>query len=136
MQENTATVMVEQACADIHLGDYLKPFEKVQVPLVLEHARPTRLTPPSGKTVGTVVDMQDDASIAGDRQILTLNLGSSNGIAPGSLFVVFKVMYPSVPTPRIVLGEAVVVAVRERTSTIRILNSNDAILLGDKAELQ
>ena len=136
VQENTATVVVEQACADLHLGDYLKPFEKVQVPLVVEHARPTRLTPPSGKTVGTVVDMQDDASIAGDRQILTLNLGSSNGIAPGSLFVVFKVMYPSVPTPRIVLGEAVVVAVRERTSTIRILNSNDAILLGDKAELQ
>jgi hypothetical protein len=45
-------------------------------------------------------------------------------------------MYPSVPTPRIVLGEAVVVAVRERTATVRIMNSNDAIMPGDKAELQ
>ncbi|HUG52817.1 MAG TPA: LysM peptidoglycan-binding domain-containing protein, partial [Vicinamibacteria bacterium] len=26
VQENTATVMVEQACQDIHLGDYLTPF--------------------------------------------------------------------------------------------------------------
>jgi len=136
VQENTATVMVEQACADIHLGDYLKPFERVQVPLVVEHSRPTRLTPPSGKVVGTVVDMQDDASIAGDRQIVTLNLGTANGIAPGSLFVLYKVMYPSVPTPRIVLGEAVAVAVRDRTTTVRILNSNDAIMNGDKAELQ
>ena len=136
VQENTATVVVEQACADIHLGDYLKTFEKVQVPLITEHARPTRLTPPSGKVVGTVVDMQDDATIAGDRQLITLNLGTANGITPGSLFVVYKVMYPSVPTPRVVLGEAVVVAVRERTATVRILNSNDAIMPGDKAELQ
>jgi len=136
VQENTATVVVEQACADIHLGDYLKTFEKVQVPLITEHARPTRLTPPSGKVVGTIVDMQDDATIAGDRQLVILNLGTANGITPGSLFVVYKVMYPSVPTPRIVLGEAVVVAVRERTATVRIINSNDAIMPGDKAELQ
>jgi LysM domain len=136
VQENTATVVVEQACQDIHLGDYLKTFEKVQVPLITEHPRPTRLTPPSGKVVGTVVDMQDDATIAGDRSIMVLNLGSANGIAPGSLFVLYKVMYPSVPTPRIVLGEAVAVAVRERTTTVRIINSNDAVMPGDKAELQ
>jgi hypothetical protein len=136
VQENTATVVVEQACADIHLGDYLKPFERVQVPLITEHPRPTRLTPPSGKIVGTVVDMDNDASIAADRQLVTLNLGSSNGITPGNIFVLYKVMYPSVPTPRIVLGEAVAVAVRDRTATVRLFNANDAIMLGDKAELQ
>lgn len=136
VQENTATVVVEQACADIHLGDYVKPFERVQVPLITEHPRPTRLTPPSGKVVGTVVDMQDDATIAADRQLVTLNLGSANGITPGSIFVLYKVMYPSVPTPRIVLGEAVAVAVRERTATVRLFNANDAVMPGDKAELQ
>ena len=42
VQENTATVIVEQACVDIHLGDYLKPFEKLPVPLIArEHPRPT-----------------------------------------------------------------------------------------------
>jgi hypothetical protein len=136
VQENTATVVVEQACADIHLGDYLKPFEKMQVPLMTEHPRPTRLTPPSGKIVGTVVDMENDATIAADRQLVTLNLGTANGITPGSIFVFYKVMYPSVPTPRIVLGEAVVVSVRERTATARVFNANDAVMLGDKAELQ
>ena len=136
VQESTATVVVEQACADIHLGDYLKPFEKVQIPLFTEHPRPTRLTPPSGKIVGTLVDMQDDASIAADRSLVVLNLGSSNGITPGSLFVLYKVMYPSVPTPRVILGEAVAVAVRERTTTLRLFNANDAVMLGDKAELQ
>jgi hypothetical protein len=136
VQENTATIVVEQACADIHLGDYLKPFEKVQVPLVTEHSRPTRLTPPSGKIVGTVVDIENDATIAADRQLLSLNLGTANGITPGNIFVFYKVMYPSVPTPRIVLGEGVVVAVRDRTSTVRIFNANDAVMIGEKAELQ
>jgi len=136
VQENTATAVVEQACADIHLGDYLKAFEKVQVPLITEHPRPTRLTPPSGKIVGTIVDMQDDAMIAADRQLVTLNLGTANGITPGSVFLIYKVMYPSVPTPRLVLGEVVVVTVRDRTSTARIFNANDAMMLGDKAELQ
>jgi hypothetical protein len=27
VQENTATVRIEQACLDIHIGDYLKPFD-------------------------------------------------------------------------------------------------------------
>jgi LysM domain len=136
VQENTATVIVEQACADIHLGDYLKPFEKVQVPLITEHPRPTRLTPPSGKTVGTVVDIENDASIAADRQLVAINLGTANSITPGAIFLFFKVMYPSVPTARIVLGEGVVVSVRERTSILRLFNINDAIMPGERAELQ
>jgi hypothetical protein len=45
-------------------------------------------------------------------------------------------MYPSVPTPRNVLGEIVIVAARERTATARVLSSNDAIMPGDRAELR
>ncbi|HET7747660.1 MAG TPA: LysM peptidoglycan-binding domain-containing protein [Vicinamibacteria bacterium] len=135
-QENSATLVVEQACSDIHLGDYLKPFERLNVPLISRHAPPDRLTPPTGKIVGTVVDIQDDAAIAGDRNLVTVNLGTANGVAPGNLLTVFKTMYPSVPTPRNVIGELVVVAVRERTATARVLYSRDAIMNGDKAELQ
>jgi hypothetical protein len=136
VQENTATVMVEQACMDIHLGDYLQPFEKLPIPLIARHAPPDRLTPPTGRLTGTVVDIAEDAMIAGERQLLTLNIGTANGVAPGNLFSVYKIMYPSVPTPRNVIGELVVVAVRERTSTARVLYSRDAIMNGDKAELR
>ena len=136
VQENTATVMVEQACMDIHLGDYLKPFEKMPIPLIARHAPPDRMTPPTGRLTGTVVDIAEDAMIAGERQLLTLNIGSANGVAPGNLFSVYKIMYPSVPTPRNVIGELVVVAVRERTATARVLYSRDAIMNGDKAELR
>ncbi len=136
VQENTATVTIEQACVDIHLGDYLKPFEKMPIPLIARHTPPDRMTPPTGRTTGTVVDIAEDAMIAGERQLVTLNIGTANGVAPGNLFSVYKIMYPSVPTPRNVIGELVVVAVRERTSTARVLYSRDAIMNGDKAELR
>ena len=136
VQENTATVTIEQACMDIHVGDYLKPFEKMPIPLIARHAPPDRMTPPTGRTTGTVVDIAEDAMIAGERQLVTLNIGTANGVAPGNLFSVYKIMYPSVPTPRNVIGELVVVAVRERTATARVLYSRDAIMNGDKAELR
>ena len=136
VQENTATVRVEQACMDIHLGDYLKPFEKMPVPLIARHAPPDRLTPPTGRLGGTVVDIQEDGMIAGERQLLTINVGSAQGVVPGNMFTVYKIMYPSVPTPRNVIGELVVVAVRERTATARVLYSRDAIMNGDKIELR
>ena len=136
VQENTATVMIEQACMDIHIGDYLRPFEKLPIPLIARHIPPDRMTPPTGRITGTVVDIAEDAMIAAERQLVTLNIGSANGIAPGNLFSVYKIMYPSVPTPRNVIGELVVVAVRERTATARVLYSRDAIMNGDKAELR
>ncbi len=136
VQENTATVTIEQACMDIHVGDYLKPYEKLPIPLIARHTPPDRLTPATGRITGTVVDIAEDAMIAGERQLVTLNIGTANGIAPGNLFSVYKIMYPSVPTPRNVIGELVVVTVRERTSTARVLYSRDAIMNGDKAELR
>lgn len=136
VQENTATVRVEQACVDIHIGDYLKPFEKMPVPLIARHAPPDRLTPPTGRLGGAVIDLAEDAMIAGERQLVTINVGTAQGVAPGNMFTVYKIMYPSVPTPRNVIGELVVVAVRERTATARVLYSRDAIMAGDRIELR
>ena len=136
VQENTATATVEESCNDIHLGDYLVPFERVSVPLIVRRPPADRLTPPSGKIVGTVVDMGEDAMITGQGHLISINLGTANGIAPGSILTIFKVMYPSIPSPRNVLGEAAVVSVRDRTATAKIIYSNDAVMNGDKVELR
>ncbi|MBI3931891.1 MAG: LysM peptidoglycan-binding domain-containing protein [Acidobacteria bacterium] len=136
VQENTATLSIEQACNDIHLGDYLKPFEKVNVPLVLRRPHADRLTPPSGKAHGYVLDIADDASIAAAGHMVSIDLGSENGIAPGNVLVIYRVMYPSVPTARNVLGEAAILTVRERTATAKLIYSTDAVMPGDEVELR
>jgi hypothetical protein len=128
--------MVEQACQDIHAGDYAKPFQKAVVPMIVPRLPGDRLTPPTGKADGSVVDIADDSMIAGQEQLVSLNLGTANGLAPGNLLTVYRVMYPGVPSPRNVLGELVVVAVRERTATARVSYSRDAIMNGDRVELR
>lgn len=135
-EESSAVLLIEQSCADIHLGDYLKPMVKVSVPLITRRAPADRLTPPSGKVQGFVVDIADDSMIAGENHLLSINLGTANGVAPGNILTVFKTMYPTVPTPRNVLGEIVVVAVQERTSTARVIYSSDAMMNGDRVELR
>ena len=136
VQEDSATLMVEHACMDIHLGDYAKPFQKAVVPMIVPRLAGDRLTPPTGKADGSIVDIAEDSMIAGQEQLVSINLGTANGVAPGNIFSVYRVMYPGVPTPRNVLGELVVVTVRERTATARVSYSRDAIMNGDRVELR
>jgi hypothetical protein len=136
VQENSASVMVEQACADIHAGDYARTFEKLNVPLVLRRPPADRLSPPTGKARGYVVDQADDAMIAGAGNLVTIDLGTEAGLTPGNVLVVFRTMYPSVPTPRNVVGEVAVLAAREKTSVAKVLYSRDAIMNGDEVELK
>ena len=110
--ENSATTIVEQSCEDIHPGDYLKPFARMDVPLVPRRPPPDRLTPPSGKVQGFIVDIDHDSFIAGAEQLVFNNLGRANGIAPGNEFTIYKVMYPTVPSSRNVLGALGVVSVQ------------------------
>ena len=136
VQDDTACAVIEQSCKDIHAGDYLKPFEKVNVPMVVPRAPAECCEPPNGKVSRHVVDLQDDATIAGQGQFLTIDAGTEDGIAPGNVFSVFRIIYPSVPTPRDAVGEATVVSVRERTATAKITYSRKEVMVGDEAELR
>jgi len=136
VQENSSTAVIERSCQDSHAGDYLTPFEKASVPLIVRRPPPDRLTPPSGKIEGAIVDIGDDSMIAGQGQLVSINLGTANGIAPGNMLTVFKIMYPSVPTARNVVGELAVVSVRDRTATAVVTYSGDAIMSGDRVELR
>jgi hypothetical protein len=136
VQEDTACAVIEQSCLDIHAGDYLKPFEKVNVPMVVRRAPAECCAPANGKIARHVVDLQDDATIAGTGQFLTIDAGTDDGVAPGNVFSVYRIIYPSVPTPRAPLGEATVVSVRDRTATAKVTYSKYEIMVGDEVELR
>jgi hypothetical protein len=136
VKENTATAVIEESCIDVHAADYLKPFERVNVPMVVPQPHADRLTPPTGKVDRYVVDLQDDAAMAGQGQFVIIDAGSADGISPGSVFSVYRIMYPSVPTPRSVVGEVTVVKTRDATSTAKITYSSQEIMVGDQVELR
>lgn len=133
--DDSASVLVDAACVDILADDYLKPFEKQNVPLALRRPAADRLTPPSGKAEGYVVDLSDVLA-AGDNHFVTIDMGSESGLTPGNILTVFRTVYPKQPSPRRVVGELAVLTVRERTATAKIVSSRDAIVPGDQVELR
>jgi hypothetical protein len=136
VQDDTACAVIEQSCLDIHAGDYLKPFEKVNVPMVARRAPAECCAPANGKITRHVVDLQDDATIAGAGQLVTIDAGTDDGVTPGNVFAVYRVLYPSVPTPRDAVGEATVVSVREKTATAKVTYSRREVMIGDQVELR
>jgi len=136
VQENSATAVIEESCIDIHAADYLKPFERVNVPMVVSRPHADRLTPPTGKVDRHVVDLQDDATMVGEGSFVIIDAGSEDGVSPGSVFSIYRIMYPSVPTPRSVIGEVTVVKTRNATSTAKITYSSQEIMVGDQVELR
>jgi hypothetical protein len=136
VQESSASVIVEQACIDIHMGDYLKTFEKANVPLVLKRSHADRLTPASGKVSGYVIDQAGDATIAAEGNIVMIDIGTEAGLAPGNVLTVYRVMYPSAQTPRNMIGELAIVIAQEKSSIAKVIYSKDAVMNGDQVELR
>jgi hypothetical protein len=136
VQEDSATAVVEESCIDIHAADYLKPFERVNVPMVVPRTPADRLTPPTGKVDRYIVDLQDNADVGGEGQFVIINAGSEDGVTPGNVFSIYRVVYPSVPTPRNVVGEVTVVAAQNTTATAKITYSREEIMVGDQIELR
>ena len=135
-EENVSTAVIEQACVEVPVTDYLKPFEKVQVPMVPPSTPADRLSPMSGKLNRTVVDIANDLAIAGAGEMVTIDAGAEEGLAPGSVLTIYRTTVPKVPTPRNVVGEATVVAVRERTATAKLTYTATDIVVGDRVELR
>jgi hypothetical protein len=137
VQEDTACAVVEASCGqEARAGDYLKPFEKVNVPMVVRRTPAACCAPANGKIMRHVVDIQDDAPMAGEGHFVTIDAGTDEGVTPGSAFSIFRSAYPSVPTPRVPVGEAVVVSVRDRTSTAKVMYSKYEVVVGDEIEMR
>jgi hypothetical protein len=134
--EETSIAVIAQACQPVHLGDYLKPIERVNVPLVLNRPPATRLTPPSGKLDRYIVDIQDNALIGGQGTLVTIDAGTDSGVAPGNIFTVYRVTYPAMPSPRNVLGELAILSVKDRTALAKVTMSYAEVMVGDSVELR
>ncbi|MFQ5791047.1 MAG: LysM peptidoglycan-binding domain-containing protein [Acidobacteriota bacterium] len=134
VQEKTAIAEITQACADVHEGDYLLPFEPVPVPLVVAEPPANRMTPESGGPHGYIVASLEDVVTLGQGYFVALDMGEEDGLLPGNVLTIYRYLYPD--TQRKVLGEAAVLTVRKKTSTAKIIYSYDFIDVGDEVELK
>jgi hypothetical protein len=83
---------------------------------------------------GRIIDVMDSRSINGKFDMLYLDKGGNDGVKPGDRFSVFIDPLKK-GFPKKVVGEAIVVQVKDQTATALVRNSTDSIARGDKVEL-
>jgi hypothetical protein len=123
-EERTATAVVVYACDEIMVGDFLGAFEP----------EPVRAPGPAGTPAyhdAARILFGDAGQIFGvPRRMLVIDHGAHRGIHVGQRLTIFRREARSGNQP-LTIGEAVVVAVRADSATIRVDTATDAISFGD-----
>lgn len=121
--EQQSTAVVVYTCGGIMTGDYLTAF----VPEPVRDAE--SLGKPAYEKAVRILFGDEGEMVGVTRRMMVIDRGRAAGAQPGQRVTLFRRMQPNDKTPCIV-GEAVVVSVREDSSTILVEQATDAIFFG------
>jgi hypothetical protein len=166
LHDRSATGKILMACDSIYAGDILIPFNAKTVPPFKTPHVTDRFAPTSGNVLGKIVAAREFDIWLGESRIVYLNVGSAQGVRPGSYFYVTRPYLSGPPAefaiaaqefltdfmgvqmgrkltleeqatmPREVLGEVMVLTAEEGTATGIITYSRAEISPGDSLEMQ
>jgi hypothetical protein len=155
VEGRTATIRVTNACTDIPIGSFLKPFEPIPIPLARKTAPAVAGDPPSGKVRGRIVATKDGIVAVGADHTVLVDLGMADGVEPGDFLTIFRYAAgreygirpvgaywvnlpppPGVDVPRTYLGEIAILQVGDRWAVGRVTDSYRMISVGDEVELK
>jgi len=122
---------VVRSFSEMVRGDRLKPARKIN----------PRIEPvfPDGNIQGHVLYIQDNGVEAGQHQVIGISLGNQDGMTPGSILSVHRqgemiedmVADEGLQLPEENIGRLMVLVPQNKASLAMILDSNNAIHLGD-----
>jgi hypothetical protein len=124
-----AVALVVYACDELMTGDWLASFEP----------QPIRAPEPAGRPAydrAARILLTDAGQLLGaPSRLMVIDQGSDNGVRIGQRLTLFRPARRGARGPA-VIGDAVVVAVRFDSATIRVQHAIDVIDLGDSAAPQ
>lgn len=124
----TSIAVVVYTCGELFAGDSIEPFD----PLPLLSARPSGA--PQFDDPGRIILGEYGHSIGAPKQLMVIDRGTAEGAERGQRLTIFRrVQGARGPVSRI--ADAVVIAVREHSATIRIERASDAVSIGDLVAL-
>jgi hypothetical protein len=132
------------ACGPVTAGDLAIPLRTRGIPTFTPTAQFDRFAPPNNKLLGTITAGVTNTSFFGAGSMAYINLGSSDGVAPGQKFRIFHIIrdtagggltIPPEP-PREIIGELVVLTTEEKSSVAMVVRSTRQIALRDGIELE
>jgi len=156
---------VELACDAFVVGDFTVPYEQKPVPQFRREVPFDRFASPNGMLTGRVIAAKENMMVAGSKDKIYLNVGSSQGVKVGDYFRATRthqsllndandsLMYkttvkdPDVTDhkwlpvarvkdlPRRSVGEMIILSVTPTTATAMITRSLEQVQVGDGVEM-
>jgi outer membrane protein OmpA-like peptidoglycan-associated protein len=127
-REASATAVIESACDAVAIGDHLEPFVDPSLPHGVDRTNATG-TVDFAKSA-TVLYGNDGRQMAGDRDFVVASSGKKHGVSVGARYAVYHREIVNRDAP-VSFAEAVVVAVFDDKSLLRITETHDAVQSGD-----
>lgn len=133
--DTTATMVIDMSCEEIYLGDELRRWEEIPVPLLASTPRFDWMEiESSGGPSGHVVWQRDQLTAFGTGNVIYTDLGQLSGVNPGDFIRLYRERDGGLP--RQMLGQAVILTVESGTSTAKITQSVRESMIGDRVELR
>ena len=127
--EHAAVALVVYACDEMRPGDWLAPFNPEPI------RSPEPAGPPAYDRAARILLTDEGQLIGAPRRLMVIDQGTENGVRVGQRLTLFRPVRPGARGPA-VIGDAVVVAIRNDSATIRVQHANDIIAMGDSAAPQ
>jgi hypothetical protein len=128
VEERVSTAVIVYACDEMMRGDYLTRFEPEPV-----HA-PDPVGMPAFDRAARILFADAGQPLGVTGRMMVIDRGSRKDVRPGQRFTLFRRSRFGDARP-LVIGGAVVVAVRTDSATIRVEHATDAIFFGERGDL-
>jgi hypothetical protein len=127
VERQSSTAVIVYSCDEMVAGDYLAPFTP----------DPVRATDPVGlpgfDNAARILFADAGQMVGAPRRMMVIDRGTAHGLQPGQRLTLFRRSRFSGAKPAIV-GEAVVVATRKLSATVRVEQATDVIFFGDSGD--
>jgi hypothetical protein len=133
VHDTSSTAEIVEACDAMMLGDHLVPFRETPVPM-LERVQLRQLaTPYPGEMNGWVVTTGDpEETIAGAGDLVGIDLSSNSGLTVGDRVLFWRGAEGT--ETRKVMAHGVVLGATGAGATVKILESREEVVIGDRVE--
>jgi hypothetical protein len=134
VQGERAIAEIVHACAGVHVGAALRPFEPEPVPLA-RRPTPRPFNDPTTNALDSapaIVRADSSLFTLGEDHVVFIDRGESDDVYPGDLFTIYRVSTAGLPP--VAVGELAVLSVKPRSATAKIIQSRYPIHVGDRLE--
>jgi hypothetical protein len=139
LEDNQAVAKIERSCGRISIGNFLVPFEEKETMLGKDIGYEAYAEGVTGP-IGNILYLEREYNQLGSGGWAIIDIGEEAGIQVGQQLTIYKrIRNPQTlavreDLPQIGVGNSVVIDVRKRTATVKVLSCWDSIVKGQTVQ--